>query len=119
MGTKRRQTFGVALLGLLLGAALGLLAGWVAWPARYDSVTPDLLAAGYQTEYASLIAADYARTTNLDLARNRLARLGPAAITVLGRAAATNPAAARLLAELDAAGPANATEPPTTAAPAD
>ena len=115
MGTKRRQTFGVALLGLLLGAALGLLAGWVAWPARYDSVTPDLLAAGYQTEYASLIAADYARTTNLDLARNRLARLGPAAITVLGRAAATDAAAARLLTDLDVA---NATEL-ATATPTD
>ena len=115
MGMRGRRTIGIALLGLLLGAALGLLAGWVGWPTRYDSVTPDLLAADYQTEYANLIAADYARSADLDLARNRLARLGPAAITVLGRAAATDAAAARLLTDLDVA---NATEL-ATATPTD
>jgi hypothetical protein len=120
MGTKRRQTFGVALLGLLLGVALGLVAGWVVWPAQYDQITPALLSGDHQTDYARMVAAAYVRTTDLALARDYLARLGPAATAALRRAATTNANAARLLANLDATSPASdTTATPTTAPPAD
>ena len=56
-----RPTIGAALLGLLLGVGLGLLAGWVLWPAQYDSVTPELLAADHQSDYAKMVAAAYER----------------------------------------------------------
>ncbi len=110
---NRRCAIGAALLGLLLGVGLGLLGGWVLWPAQYDSVTPELLAADYQTDYAKMIAAGYEHTADLDLARDTLARLGPAATDALRRAADDDPAAARLLAELDAAPDAPA-DPPAT-----
>lgn len=118
---NRRRTIAVALLGLLLGAGLGLLAGWVLWPAQYDSVTPELLAADRQIDYAKMIAAHYARSSDLDLARTQLARLGPAAADSLRRAAATDPAAARLLTSLDAEGDPtiNPTAPPIATPPAD
>ncbi len=108
-----RRTIGAALLGLLLGVGLGLLAGWVLWPAQYDTVTPELLAANYQADYAKMIAAGYERSADLDLARDTLARLGPAATDALRRAAGDDPAAAHLLAELDAAPDAPA-DPPDT-----
>ena len=116
-----RGTIAVGLLGLLLGVGLGLLAGWALWPASYDSVTPELLATDYQVDYAQLIAADYARSANLDLARTQLVRLGPAATDILRRAAAANPAAARLLADLedDSAPSTNATAQPALTPPAD
>ncbi len=98
-----RPIIGAALLGLLLGVGLGLLAGWVVWPAQYDTVTPELLAADHQTDYAKMIAAGYERSADLGLARAYLARLGPAASDALRRAAGDDPAAARLLADLDAA----------------
>lgn len=104
-------TIGAALLGLLLGVGLGLLAGWVAWPAQYDTVTPELLATNHQTDYAKMVAAGYERSADLDLARDTLARLGPAAGDALRRAAAADPATARLLADLDAA-PVAPTDPP-------
>ena len=106
-----RRTIGAALLGLLLGVGLGLLAGWVLWPAQYDTVTPELLAADHQTDYAKMIAAGYKHTGDLDLARDTLARLGPTAGDALRRAAADDPAAARLMAELDAAPDAPADPP--------
>jgi hypothetical protein len=114
-----RGKIAAALLGLLLGLGLGLLAGWVLWPAEYDSIAPDLLPAAYQTDYANMIAANYARTADLDSARAQLARLGPSASDILRRAAADDPAAARLLADLDAAPATNATPQPAPTPTAD
>jgi hypothetical protein len=107
-----RRTIGVALLGLLLGAALGLLAGWVVWPAQYNTITPELLAGDHQIDYANMIATAYTRSADLDLARSQLDRLGPAATAVLRRAAATDPAVARLLADLDAPAAPSPSTPP-------
>ena len=108
------------MLGLLLGATLGLLAGWVVWPAQYDQITPELLASDQQIDYVNMVAAAYSRSADLDLARDYLARLGPAATAALRRAAPTNANAARLLADLDASvPPSEATTTPTTATPAD
>ncbi len=112
-----RLTIAVALLGLLLGVGLGLLAGWVVWPAQYDSIAPELLAIDHQIDYANLIAAQYTRTSNLDVARTYLARLGPAAGDILRRAALTDPATARLLGDLATAAPSSdATAQPTPTA---
>ena len=120
MSMKGRRTSGAALLGLLLGVAMGLLAGWVVWPAQYDQITPELLAGDHQIDYANMVAAAYSRSAELDLARDYLARLGPAATAALRRAAPTNANAARLLADLDASvPPPDATATPTTATPAD
>ena len=99
-GMRKRLPIGAVLLGLALGVGLGLLAGWRLWPVQYDSVTPDLLADAYQLDYANMIAVAYDDAPNLDLARARLARLGPAAADLLARLAADEPAAARLLADL-------------------
>ena len=58
---RSAQPFTAALLGLLLGVGLGLLAGWVVWPAQYDSITPELLSIDHQTDYAKIVAAGYSR----------------------------------------------------------
>jgi len=106
---QRRGLFWPALLGLLVGIGLGLLAGYGVWPAEYDHITPELLAAGHQDDYATMIAVAYAAphgpdAGNLDLARARLGRLGPAAEGALRRAAAAEglagEAAATLLSDL-------------------
>ena len=100
---RSAQPFTAALLGLLLGVGLGLLAGWVVWPAQYDSITPELLSIDHQTDYAKIVAAGYSRADDIDLARSYLARLGPHANNAMRRAVDDDPAAARLLADLNAA----------------
>lgn len=97
---RQRLPIGAVVVGLALGVGLGLLGGWVLWPAQYDSVTPDLLANAYQIDYAKMIAAAYDHAPDPDLARARLARLGPAATGLLAGLAGNEPAAARLLADL-------------------
>lgn len=108
---RRQLPVGAALVGLILGLGLGLLSGWVVWPAEYDSISPDLLSSADQIDYANMVAAAYTAEGNLRLAQMRLARLGPAAGTALAHAAETDPAAARLLVDLDA--------PPVAPAPTD
>lgn len=73
----------VAAIGLTLGIALGLVAGWVLWPVEYADVSPDLLDDGFQFDYATMIAHTYAADGDLDLARARLARLGDRGATTL------------------------------------
>lgn len=95
-----------AFAGLLVGVGLGLLAGLVVWPVEYDSITPDLLAADHQDDYAMMIVTAYASPLgsdyeNLDLARARLARLGPIArpalMRIVGLGDDAGAAAAKLL----------------------
>jgi len=108
---QRRGLIWPVLLGLLAGVGLGLLLGYVVWPAQYDSVTPDLLSAANQDDYAAMIATAYAAPGaaaggDLDLARTRLERLGPLAEEALRRATTgegfAGEAAATLLADLQA-----------------
>lgn len=72
-----------ALMGLVFGVGLGLLAGWVAWPVEYADVTPDLLATDARVEYALMVATAYEADGNLELALGRLARLGDSASVTL------------------------------------
>ncbi|HSM56321.1 MAG TPA: hypothetical protein VK879_09225 [Candidatus Sulfomarinibacteraceae bacterium] len=62
-------------LGLLLGAALGLYLGWVAWPTEFVEANPTILEEEYRRDYAVMIAHAYALDGDLDAARRRLASL--------------------------------------------
>lgn len=72
-----------AILGLVIGIGLGRLGGWVIWPVEYVDVTPDLLTADAQVEYALMVATAYEADGNLELALGRLARLGDSASVAL------------------------------------
>ncbi len=63
--------------GILLGLLLGLLFGWVIQPVEYVDTTPDALRADYRADYILMVAEAYASDSDLDLARIRLAALGP------------------------------------------
>ncbi|MFW6183833.1 MAG: hypothetical protein ACOC8X_08545 [Chloroflexota bacterium] len=62
-------------LGLLLGAALGLYLGWVAWPTEFVEANPTILEEEYRRDYTLMIAHAYALDGDLDAARIRLASL--------------------------------------------
>jgi hypothetical protein len=59
-------------IGLLVGAALGLYLGWVAWPAEFEEANPAVLEEQYQRDYTLMIAATYALDGDLPAARRRL-----------------------------------------------
>lgn len=75
MRGSARNIFWVGL-GLLLGAALGLFLGWVAWPTEFTEADPTILQESYQRDYTLMIAANYAVDGDLAGARRRLADLG-------------------------------------------
>jgi hypothetical protein len=95
-----------ALVGLLLGFALGVGYAWVIQPARFRGAEPSALQPVYRGEYILLIASAYQATGNLEEARTRLAsfpELNPDALSSLAQqvVAAGGPAdAARGLARL-------------------
>lgn len=64
------------LLGLVLGAALGLLYAWVISPVEYVDASPEILRADFKEQYRGAVAAAYASTLDLERARARLALLG-------------------------------------------
>ena len=70
-----RGTFAF-LLALVAGLGLGLFIGWVVSPVQYVDTDPPSLRQDYKDDYVLMIAADYARTEDLVLARARLAGLG-------------------------------------------
>ena len=63
------------VLGLLLGAGLGLYLGWVVWPTEFTNADPSLLAQAYRQDYALMIATAYERDQDLAAARWRAATL--------------------------------------------
>ena len=63
------------ILGLLIGAAVGLFFGWVQFPADGRSSTLSDLAQPYRDEYTVMIAAGYAVDADLAGASERLGRL--------------------------------------------
>lgn len=63
-------------LGLLLGAALGLYLGWVAWPTEFVEANPTILEEEYRRDYTLMIANAYVLDGDLDAARRRLHSLG-------------------------------------------
>ena len=68
--------FGFISIGLVIGIGLGLFLGWVAWPTEFTDANPSILAEEYKQEYLLMIAADYALSGNLAIARQKVASLG-------------------------------------------
>ncbi len=66
----------MVILGLAIGAGLGLYLGWVAWPTEFTDANPSVLQESYRQDYVRMIAATYAADGNLDTAQQRLASLG-------------------------------------------
>jgi hypothetical protein len=64
------------LVFIALGAAMGLIYGWVINPAQYTDASPDLLKADYRTDYVLMAAETYSTGQDLNLAINRLGFLG-------------------------------------------
>ena len=65
------------LIGLFIGLLLGVLYGWVIRPVEYIDTAPDTLREDYCSEYVLMAAEAYSADGDLDLARVRLAALGP------------------------------------------
>jgi len=63
------------VLGIALGAGLGLYLGWVAWPTEFTGATPAVLSDEYRREYAHMTAVSYANDGDLQTARARVASL--------------------------------------------
>lgn len=64
------------MAGGLLGAAVGLYVGWVAWPVEYSEANPAVLQEGYRQDYVLMIATVYGENGDLPLAEARLDGLG-------------------------------------------
>lgn len=64
------------LVGLALGAGLGLLVGWLIWPTEYTDATPIILQDAYRQDYLRMIAAAYGEDGDLVTAVTRLESLG-------------------------------------------
>jgi hypothetical protein len=64
-------------LGLLLGAAIGLIYGWVIRPVEQTGIAPQSLKQEYRVDYVLMVAETYADDQELEQARVRLASLGP------------------------------------------
>jgi len=64
------------IIGLLIGVTLGLLYGWVIHPIERDVTTPNSLQEKYQTDLILMIAEAFSTEADLDLAHERLIRLG-------------------------------------------
>ncbi len=64
------------LIGIAVGAALGLYLGWVTWPAEFSDASPATLNPVEQREYALMTAVVYADTHDLQTARRRITSLG-------------------------------------------
>lgn len=65
------------LTGLILGAVVGLVYGWILRPIEYFDTAPDSLREDYRADYVLMVAEAYAGEEDLELARIRLAALGP------------------------------------------
>lgn len=76
---QRRTALTVAILvilGLMAGAVLGLLVGWVFWPVKYVDTSIADLAPEHKEAYILLVAHAYQGDGDLERARERLAQLG-------------------------------------------
>lgn len=64
------------IVGLIIGAALGLSYAWIISPIRYIDTIPSSLRADFKDQYRVAISAAYAATSDIQRARARLALLG-------------------------------------------
>jgi hypothetical protein len=66
------------IVGLIIGAALGLSYAWIISPIRYIDTVPSSLRADFKDQIRVAISAAYAATSDIQRARARLALLGDA-----------------------------------------
>ena len=66
-----------AIVGLLIGLALGFAAGWWLWPVQYTNTAPAVLRQDYRDDYVVIVATAYEVEGSLDQARERLRLLDP------------------------------------------
>jgi len=71
-----RRTLLVIIFGLVVGAGLGIVAGWY-WPLQPPQTVPAALAADWQADWILMTAEAYHLDGDLALARQRLQVLGP------------------------------------------
>lgn len=64
-------------LGLILGLFSSLLYGWLVRPVEYVDTSPDTLREDFRTDYVLMVAESFHGEQDLELARIRLAALGP------------------------------------------
>jgi hypothetical protein len=64
------------LVMLSIGAALGLVYGWVINPVQYVDTPPAALRIDFKSDYVLMVAEAYQADGDLDLAARRLALLG-------------------------------------------
>ena len=67
------------ITSLALGAAVGLIYGWVIEPVEFTDVTPDLLREDYRVDFVLMTAEAYQNDFDSEAAARRLALLGSAA----------------------------------------
>ncbi|MFN2245393.1 MAG: hypothetical protein ACK2U2_24100 [Anaerolineae bacterium] len=65
----------LVILGFTVGAALGLLLGWVVWPVELVNTSIADLAPEYKEEYVLLVASAYVADEDLEKAQARLTLL--------------------------------------------
>ena len=70
------RNIALVLIGLTVGAGLGLLLGWVVWPTEYTDAAPVILQDAYRQDYLRMIAAAYGEDGDLATAVSRLDSLG-------------------------------------------
>ena len=71
------KKFSPILLGLVLGVIIGVLFGWLVRPVEYVDTAPESLRGDYRGDFVLMVAEAYAGDQDLELARIRLASLGP------------------------------------------
>ena len=64
-------------IGLIAGAGIALLIGWVLFPVGPYDTSPDTLRAGYHAEYVRMVAIAYQVEGDLEQAQARLVQLAP------------------------------------------
>jgi len=64
------------ILAIVIGAASGLLYGWVINPDHASAVSPEMLRIDYKTDYVLMVAEAYHQDGDYDTAVQLLASLG-------------------------------------------
>ncbi len=68
------------ILGLVFGALIAVVYGWLVRPVEYIDTSLDSLSIDYRTDYVLMVSESYASDQDLTLAQVRLAALGPQAL---------------------------------------
>jgi hypothetical protein len=63
-------------ISIALGAAAGMLYGWVLSPVEYVDTAPNSLRIDYKTDYVLMVAEAYSLDQDVSLAARRVAALG-------------------------------------------